>query len=643
MSKTSVLTRRLAGAAAIALLAGLAPVATSYAADAPAKQAAAKVDERYVWDMTDMYRTPADWDAARKEVVAALPQLAALKGTLGTDAKAMQKALDTISAATLKFERVYVYAASIADTDTRVAEAQERENLVRALAGEFGSATAWLSPEVQALGAEKVEAFIKAEPGLAKHAFSLRDILRNKPHTLSADTEAALAAVAPVLGASSNAYNLLSNSDIDWPTIKLKDNTEAKISQTGYQKYREHPDREIRKQVFDAFWTKYGQYTNTMGMTLGTRVQSGVIQAKLRNYPSAVAASLADNNIPEQVYRSLVAEANNGLPTLHRYFKLRQRMLGLPDMHYYDIYPPMVGIDRDFGVEEAKKLTLAAVKPLGDEYQKEIKKGLDGRWMHVYPAEGKQSGAYQNGVYGVHPYVFLNYQDNYDAVSTFAHEWGHALHTVLADKNNPYETAGYSLFLAEIASTANEFLLADHMLANAKTKQEKLYFLGHQLESMRATFFRQTMFAEFELATHDAVERGEALSGKRMTQIYGDLLKRYHGHDKGVLNIDDKYTVEWAFIPHFYRPFYVYQYATSMAASAYFTEQIQKGYAKGKAEGDKARDTYLAVLKAGGSDYPYEVLKKAGLDMASPAPYQALVRRMDGIMDQMEQLLNEKG
>ncbi|SNS40597.1 MULTISPECIES: oligoendopeptidase F [unclassified Azospirillum] len=629
------LQTRLAGAAAIALFAACAPLSFVQAQQAPAAAAAAKVDERYVWDLTTLYKDRAAWDAERKAIAAELPSLAALQGTLGKDAASLRTALDKLSAIRLRMNRLSVYMSTQFSTDARDQAAQEGSNLVRQLNADIGAATAWLDPEIQELGAEKVEAFIKADKGLEKHAVGLRDTLRMKAHTLGHETEAALAAVGPAMYNAGSTYQLLTSSDIDWPSVTLPDGSKVKVNQVGYSKLRENPDRAVRKLAFDTFWGKFGQYTNTDGSLLANRIQAGVAMAKLRNYPSAVAASLAANDIPESVYRTLVAEANKGLPTLHRYLKIRQKMLNLPDLNYYDIYPPIVELDRKFPIEEAKSLTLAATKPLGKEYARNLEEALKGRWMHVYPSDTKRPGAYQTGVYGVHPFVFLNHQDTFDSVSTFAHEWGHGMHTKLADAAQPYETSDYSLFVAEVASITNEVLLADYMQGRAKTREEKLFFLGHELDSIRSTFFRQTMFAEFELATHDAMERGEALSGRKMNEIYCDLLKRYHGDKEGVMKIDPAYCAEWQMVNHFYRPFYVYQYATSMAAAAYFGEQIGKG-------GEKERDRYLSVLKAGGSQYPYQLLKQAGVDLATPVPYQALIHRMDKIMDEVEKLLAEK-
>jgi oligoendopeptidase F len=597
----------------------------------PAPQGAADAPGRTVWDLTPLYASDAAWDQDRLALLAEIPALASARGTLGNSPQALRTALDSISAVYRRAQRLWVYASTQQSTDNRQARNQERVGLMQALQGRLGSALSWLDPEVQALGSAKVEAAIAAEPGLARHAVGLRNKLRQAAHTLSPETEGALAALGPVLGAASQTRTLLVEADAEWPTLTV-DGKPVKINANGYEQLRQHPDRAVRQQVFSTYFGALGRYENTFGSTLGTRVQSGTVQARLRKFPSAVAASLDSYQVPESVYRMLVEQANAGLPTLHRYFKLRQRMLRLPDLSYHDIYPALVEQRRSYSGDEAAQLTLAATQALGPEYQALLSEALQARSMHLRPAEGKSSGAYQAGVYGLTPFVFLNHRDDFTSVSTFAHEWGHGVHTMLAQRAQPFETASYSLFLAEIASVTNEVLLADHMLKQARTRDEKLFHLGHELENLRATFFRQTMFGEFELMTHDAVERGEALSGKKMTAMYCGLLRKYHGAEAGVMAIDPVVCQEWSFIPHFYRPFYVYQYATSMAAAVYFGEQVLGGQAG-------ARDNYLKVLRAGGSVPPYELLKTAGLDMASRAPYQALLGRMNRIIDEMERLL----
>jgi len=339
---------------------------------------------------------------------------------------------------------------------------------------------------------------------------------------------------------------------------------------------------------------------------------------------------LSNNNVPEAVYRTLVAETNKGLPELHRYFELRRKLLGLPDMAYYDIYPPLVSMDRSYTLDQMRSTTLEAVKPLGTDYQARIAKATAAKWMDPWPREGKRPGAYMNpGAFDVHPYLLLNLSDKYDGMSTYAHEWGHALHSLLANSAQPYNKADYPIFLAEIASTLNEQLLFAHLMKSAKTREEKLFYLGQQVENYRGTFFRQTMFAEFELKAHDMAEAGEGMSGAKFTKIYGELLRTYHGPN---MILAPEYANEWAYIPHFYNSFYVYQYATCISAATFFAQSILKG-------GPKERDNYLSVLKAGGSDYPTEILKRAGLDMASPAPYQALVADFKNVLDQAEALV----
>ncbi|HEY9106598.1 MAG TPA: M3 family oligoendopeptidase [Roseateles sp.] len=586
------------------------------------------------WNLTPLYASDADWETARKALLADLPKLAALKGTLGKSAKSLRAGLDAISAANLRVDRLRVYASMKQSTDNRDAANQQRSGLAAQLGGEYGSAIAWLEPEIQSLGEAKVSAFLKAEPGLKKHAEHLRNSLRQAKHTLGAESEAVIAALTPVRGATGDVRTLLFNANTKWPELTVDGKTE-RVDGTKYGLLRQHPDRAVRKQVFDAFFGAIGQYEDTYGVTLGNVVQDDTTMARLRHYPSAVAMSLGAEEVPEAVYRTLVAEVHKGLPTLHRYFKLRQKMLGLPDLHYYDIYPALVTQNKTYSLDEAAALTLAATKPLGEDYQALLKTTLQANTMHALPAPGKSGGAYQDGVYGAPPFVFLNHQGDFESVSTFAHEWGHGMHTAMANHAQPYETAGYSLFIAEIASTANEVLLSNYMQGQAASKEEKLYQLGYALERLRGTFFRQAMFGEFELNTHDAAAKGEALNGKRYTEIYCQLLKEYHGDAAGVMKIDPLYCQEWAFIPHFYRPFYVYQYATSITAALHFAEDILAGK-------PGARDNYLKLLAGGGSVPPYQALKNAGLDMATPAPYQAVIQRMDRIMDEMEALLASK-
>ena len=611
----------------------LAEAAAAAATSAAAQTANPATDPKYVWDLSPLFANDAAWEAERTALLAELPALKALQKDFGKSPANLRAALDKLSAAQQRLRRVGVYASAIASTDNRNPRNQERSGQARSLSGQFGAAVAWVDGAIGALGEKKINAWLKAEPGLARHSTRLQEVLREAKHKLHPEAEAALAALGPVLGGQANTRTLLTTVDMEWPTITV-DGKPVRVDNTGYNRLRAHPDRKVRQQAFEAFYRANGRFENTMGSTLAQRVEVGVINARLRGHPSAVAASLSDNAIPESVYRTLVAEAQRGLPTLHRYFKLRQKMLGLPDLGYHDIYPELVKTTRRYTPEVAAELTLASVAPLGAPYQAQLKKALGDKTMHVYPAAGKSPGAYQSGVYGMTPLIFLNHQDTFGSVSTYAHEWGHGMHTLQADGAQPPEKAGYPLFLAEIAAFTHELLLQGHVMNTAKSKEERLFYLGEAVERLRSAFFRQTMFAEFELKVHDALERGEAVTGKRMTQIYCGLLKQYHGAEAGVMNIDPSVCTEWAIIPHFYRPFYVYQYATSMAAAHHFSTQLLAG-------NPAQRDTYLNVLKSGGSRHPVPLLKDAGLDMNSPAPYRALIAQMDKMLDEMEKLLAE--
>jgi oligoendopeptidase F len=613
-------------AALLACLFLLAPGAM--AADAPP----AASDTHVVWDLTELYPTDAAWEAERKSIADALPGLAAFKGTLGKDAPSLAKALRAISDVQRRVYRLSVYADLKRDEDTRNAANEDRRQRAALLVTDLVATTAFVNPEIIQIGQTKVGQFIAAEPALKPFTFMLNDALRQAPHTLGAEAESVLAAAGQVRGAPKTVYTLLANADLPWPTIALSDGRKVRLDSQAYTATRDLPNRDDRKAVFEAFFGKWAEYGKSFGATLGGGMQGTIFEAKARHYPSALSYAIAEHNVPDAVYRTLVDETHKGLPSLYRYFALRKKMLGLADLHYYDMYVPLVKSDRKYTVDEAQKMTLAAVKPLGQDYVDQLAKGFAARWMHALPQPGKTPGAYMNSAaYDVHPFVLANFTGNYDSVSTIAHEWGHAMHSVLANHAQPFETADYPIFLAEIASTCNEMLLQDNLIASAKTKEDKLFFLNQAVETIRTTFFRQAMFAEFELKAHEAGERKEALTGEAFTKIYLDLLKQYYGDAQGAVKIDDLYGIEWAYIPHFYTDFYVYQYATSLAAAAYFSHAI--------AAGDiEVQDTYLGVLKAGGSDYPYDILKKAGLDMASPAPYQALVARLNMLLDLMEAL-----
>ena len=587
----------------------------------------------FMWDLSDLYPSAEVWAAQYDAVKVEAQRLDRFKGTLGESAGAMLQALDAISAVSRQSQRLYTYASLKADEDLSVPRNQERKQLAGALNTLIGERTSWVAPDILAIGTAKVEAFERQERGLQRHSYFLANTLRGAPHILGLEAESVLAAAGDVLQQPDSVYGQLSNSDLPYPKVTLSTGETVELNQSAYDKYRQSDNRADRKLVFDEFWGAWKKYENTDGAILTTQIMIDVFNAKVRKHQNALAAALFPDNMPEAVYRMLVAQANEGLPTLHRYLRLRKRLLGIKsDMEYYDIYPTMFPGRNlaKFDIAESERLTAAALVPYGEEYAAMLKTGFSGKWMDAFPRSHKAAGAYMNGsAYDVHPYLLLNHDDDYGGLSTFAHEWGHAVHTLLTTKNQPYEKSNYSTFIAESASIANEMLLIDYMVAHARNAEEKLYYLGEGLESIRGTFFRQVMFAEFELALHEEIETGRPLSGARMSEIYCGLLKRYYGEAEGVMKIDPAYCVEWAFVPHFFYNFYVYQYATSMAGAAEFTDAILR-------EGKPAAERFLAMLRAGGSDYPYVIYKRAGIDMATPQPYRALVARMNRIMDEIE-------
>ena len=596
-------------------------------------QAPAKVPDQYRWNLDDLYATPAAFDAARQQFAQRLGELNAHRGALGRSPAAMREALDLFFGLAKEFGRISSYASMRSDEDTRVPEALGAKQEVMQLGSQFAAASSWLSPEVLALPAGTVARFLREDPGLAPYRFFLEDIERQRSHTLSQPEEKLLAETGLVTPAPATVYGVLANADVPFPEVTLSTGQKVRLDQAGYAKYRALPNRADRVLVFREFWKTYKAYERTFGTTLDAQVKRDLFYARARNYPTCLAAALDAGNVPESVYRTLVSEANHALPTLYRAFRLRAKLLGIPDLAYYDIYPPLVKhVDMEFPIAKGEALVLEALAPLGPDYVATVRQGFASRWMDVYPQPGKRSGAYSNGsAYDVHPYVLANYNDDYESVSTVAHEWGHAMHSYLANHAQPYPTADYSIFVAEVASTFNEALLLRRMLAQATTDDERLFLLGNYLENLRGTFFRQAMFAEFELAIHEAVERGEALTGAKLTKIYGELLRRYHGSDQGVMRIPDEVAVEWAYIPHFYMDYYVYQYATSLAASTQLAREVLDGQ-------PGARDRYLGLLEAGGSRYPYELLKSAGVDLATPAPYRALEAQMNWAMDEIEKI-----
>jgi len=588
------------------------------------------------WNLQDLYPDIASWDSARQEVAGHITTLRECKGELGHSADRLATCLQDINDTFKSLLRLYVYAYLKRDTDLGDSENMERFSIAQMLLTQMIEATSFVSPELIAVGEDKLNRFIGETDRLDDYDFFIRKTLHMAPYTLSDAEERILAATFDTMQTPSNIYDVLTNAEMPMPTVSLSDGTEAELNTSGYIQYRAAENRADRKLVFDEFWGTYQDYRQTLGLALEGQVKNDVLMARLRGFDSSLQRAQAEDNIPEAVYHALVDTVNEHLDSFHRLIRLRQRVLGIDESHYYDVYPAVVPLGRTYTLEETKEITVEALQPLGAEYIETFTDAINQDWMHVYPSPGKRSGAYVMGAaYDVHPYMLLNFDDSLESVSTFAHEWGHAMHSLLANRSQPFSKSDYATFIAEIASTANEVLLFEHLRNNAETDQERLHYLFKELNQLRGTFFRQTQFAEFELAIHEHVERGGALSGDKLNSMYGKLLKRYFGHDKGVMTIDDTYTVEWAYVPHFYRNFYVYQYATSISAAYFLMDRVLD-------DGEKAQQQYLNILRAGGSDYPYDILKNAGVDMASKDVYLAVIERMNRLMDEVEKILDRQ-
>jgi len=580
------------------------------------------------WNLAEIYPSVEAWNADAAKLEAQMKEFAACKGRMGENASRFRQCLDLKADMTKRQHRMAAFSGEQVSEDTGNAAYLELDQKADLLESRLNEATAFVDPEILHIGKDKVAQFLAQEPALGIYRFPLEQILRRAAHTLNDEGEALVANFGLMNNAGGSAYSILTNADIPWPKIKLSTGEEITLDASAYTKYREAQNRDDRKRVMDEFFGTFKTYERTIGINLYSQLKQDTVYSKVRKYPDSITRALDRNNVPVAVFDTLIRETNANLPTLYRYFRLRAKMLGVPQLHYYDIYPPLVKGDFKIPYAEGRKLVLEAVAPIGKDYVAALTYGLDHRWMDLYPRPHKQSGAHMDDyAYDVHPYVLMNYNDDYESVTTVAHEWGHAMHSYLAQKAQPFVTSNYAIFVAEIASTFNEELLLQHVLKTAKSDDERLYYLGTALEQLRTTFFRQAMFAEFERNIHARVDKGEPLTGEALTKTYCDILKRYHGAAEGVVAIDDAYCVEWAYVPHFYNAFYVYQYATSIAASSLFAKRVE------------ANESYLNMLKAGGSNYPYELVKTAGVDLATPAPYQALAARMNSIMDEIEAIL----
>ena len=597
-------------------------------------QERSQVPGQYTWRLADLYPSDDAWQQAKQKIAGRLPELDRYHGTLGQSARQLLSCLDLVFGLRKEYGRLGTYAELSSALDKRNSKYLGMLQESGLLGSEMQSRTAFIDPEIVQLGRERVNSFLGQDQGLKIYAHYLDDALRRAPHTGTPGEEKIIADAGLMADAGGSVHSVFLNADFQYPEVKLSDGKTVKVDEPGFQLYRTLPDRADRQKVFEAFFGSLNNFRRTFGATFYANAKSDVFEMKARKYNSTVEAALDANAIPVAVYDSLLASANASLPTLHRYLKLRQKMLGVDQLHYYDLYTELVpSVDRKYSYEDAEKLVLASLAPMGEDYVNVVKKALAERWVDVYPTTGKQPGGFSNGsAYEVHPYLLINYTGLFDDVSTLIHELGHTMQSYLSNKNQPYPTADYPIFVAEVASTFNEALFLDHMLKTTPDDRTKLSILGNYLEGMRTTLFRQTQFAEFELRAHQLAEKGQALTGDQLNRLYLQITRKYYGHDKGVCVVDDNVQAEWAFIPHFYESYYVYQYATSLTASSALSEKVLSG-------DPDAKQRYMRFLASGGSDYPIELLKKAGVDMTTREPFEMAMKKMNEVMDQMEQIL----
>ena len=593
----------------------------------------AQVPEACTWNIKDLFVDEAAW---RSEFEAVKTQASGIEPlTKGwTDSpQAMATLMERLTEIWRRIERVGAYASLQGDTDLRNSHFQKLGGEVQMFMVGFGAKLSFMGPDILKLGPDKVAAFLKAEPRLQPYRKELEDTLRQQSHILP-EAEQRVASMTGLFGgATSKASGLLNNVDMPKPELTLADGSKVLLNQATFQRLRASKVVEDRRKVMETYFSNQKRFENTLAALMDGNVKRDLFNARIRNYPGCLEAALFGDAIDTSVYRNLIQATRANLAPMHRLLKLRQRLLNLPEFRYGDIYASAVAsVERRYPFEVGKGLVLDAVAPLGEGYGKAIRRAFDEHWIDIYPNLDKQSGAYSSGVPGVHPYVKMNYDGSFREVSTLAHELGHAMHSWFSDKTQPAPMAQYPIFLAEIASTFNENMLMHRMLGQEKDDALKLFLLDNYLEGLRGTLYRQTLFADFELAMHEAVEQGRTLTPDFLNAKYLELTRLYYGHAQGVVKVDDYIQSEWSLIPHFYYNFYVYQYATGVIASMALSDAVLK-------EGAPARDRYLTFLKAGGSDFPLETLKKAGVDLTKPEPVNRAFQAFSGYVDEMEKIV----
>lgn len=588
------------------------------------------IDSKFKWKLEDIYSDNSLWEQDFKKVKELAGQIRGLQGKLAESAQRLLECFKKSDELLSLNDKVFVYARMKRDENNGDSTYQALIERASSLTTEVFAAISYIVPEMLSIPEETLLSYVNSDKELSVYMFSIKENLRQKEHILSEKEEQILAMSAEISDIGGDVFTMFNNADIKFPYIKDEEGEEIEVTKGRYIAFLESKDRRVRKDVFEAVYSSYKKMKNTLAASLTGNVKKNRFYSLVRKYPSALEASLDNDNISVDVYTTLIDTVNKNLPLLDRYLKLRKKVLKLDELHMYDLYVPMVEeFDRKIPFEEAKTLVSEALKPLGEEYSGYLRKGMDSGWIDVYENEGKTSGAYAWGAHKTHPYVLLNYQDKINDVFTLAHEMGHALHSYYTNMTQPYVYSEYKIFVAEVASTVNESLLMRYLLPRASSKQEKAYLLNHYLEEFRGTVFRQVMFAEFEKAIHEKVEQGEALNAQELSDIYYGLNKKYFGE---AVTIDEDIAMEWSRIPHFYSSFYVYKYATGFSSATAIAEKILT-------EGKPAVDKYLEFLKSGGSNYPLELLKIAGVDLSTPQPIQDALDVFEKTMDELEELL----
>ncbi|MCI8335958.1 MAG: oligoendopeptidase F [Peptococcaceae bacterium] len=589
-----------------------------------------EIPAKYYWQLEKIYATDDAWEQELAAIKAMLPKAADYQKDFSADANQLLATLTYKEELEQKLDKCYTYAAMRKDQDNANSKYQDMKNRIHSVAVEAGTAFSWFAPAVLALDPAALEAAL-ATPALAGYRRYLEEITRLRPHTRPAAEEEILAMTGEISSATNEIFGMANNADIKFPFVKNAQGEEIELTHGNYINFMESSDRTVRKNAFTALYDTYGKQKNTWAALLSNSVKRDVFYAKVRNYPSALEAALFDEKIPFQVYDQLIATVRKNLPAFFDYLKIRKECLGVEKLHMYDVYAPILPESRaHIPYEEAVEMVKAGLHPLGKDYVDILSDGVANGWVDVMESAGKTSGAYSSGAYGTDPYVLMNYHGNLNSVFTLAHELGHSMHSYYSWHHQPFIYSYYGIFLAEIASTVNENLLCRHMLAHTDDREEKLSLINFYLEEFRGTVFRQTMFAEFEKIIHEEVERGGSLTYEKFSEIYYQLNLDYFGPDMAV---DEAIALEWARIPHFYRGFYVYKYATGFSAAAALAQQILN-------EGEVAATRYKDhFLKSGSSKDPIDTLKAAGVDMTTPAPIQAAFDVFRGYTEELKSLL----